>query len=343
MNKKDLIRSLQLLESSISVDSIGILLETLDIFSPIIDVVKTNPDSIVVNSTAGQTARNNIISACKKATAAEKKIRAIDLISQSNQLKSCIRKVSDEIGDSSLYLLASLDRKLDEFLHEYELHVRSYSVPRAISLSTSSVSLRDEIQAVTNSLKLVLRVYNFPSSNYSEDVATVDLYFSNVKNLHDYSAKLGALADIYTEVLSLYNLTESDYPLLVEHIESGSLWVKVAGHGLTAAFLTTVLSLASKYYHDTYTTSGKLAQLPVAVSVADELLTISKMLEEDGVDTSEIKENIGSATRKISKKLDLLLGDQPTIEINDMRYDVGEAKRGMMIEDSTSPRLEGNR
>ena len=49
------------------------------------------------------------------------------------------------------------------------------------------------------------------------------------------------------------------------------------------------------------------------MKVAEDLLKITSQLESDGVDTTAIKDNIESATRKISKKLDELLGDQPIV------------------------------
>jgi hypothetical protein len=69
------------------------------------------------------------------------------------------------------------------------------------------------------------------------------------------------------------------------------------------------------------------------------LLRISESLEKDGVDTAKIKENIESATRKISKKLDVLLSDQPSVEINDHEINVGDVAAERFLKEARSKRL----
>jgi hypothetical protein len=167
----------------------------------------------------------------------------------------------------------------------------------------------------------------------------LDLYLSNVQSLKDFAIKLDALADIYSELLSLYGESEYDYPILIEHLENGSLWIKIAGHPLTAGLLTSLLTTSIMYYQDNFSINGQLQQLPVATQVANDLLKITEKLEKDGIDTEEIKDNIESATRRISKKLDVLLSDQPTVEINNTKHNLSDTLSKKLIEQSQTKQI----
>ena len=81
-----------------------------------------------------------------------------------------------------------------------------------------------------------------------ENSHSLDLYLSNVTSLKEFSKKLDALHEIYNELLHLYGYTESDFPIVIEHLENGSLWLKIAGHTLTATILTSILTTATNYY-----------------------------------------------------------------------------------------------
>jgi hypothetical protein len=191
-------------------------------------------------------------------------------------------------------------------------------------------------QVLSSVLKLNFKV---PEENDLEK-ESLDLYLSNVSTLPAFSEKLGALSDIYIEIASLHNISENDYPITIEHLENGSLWIKVAGHSLTAIFLTAILTTATKYYQDEYTKTGELKQLSASVKVVDKLLDITNKLEKDGIDTSKIKENIESSTKKISKKLDILLGDQPFVEINDKELRISDAIHANFLEHAKVLKLE---
>ncbi|WP_417553164.1 hypothetical protein [Marinomonas fungiae] len=76
------------------------------------------------------------------------------------------------------------------------------------------------------------------------------------------------------------------------------------------------------------------------MKVAEELLNLSKQLRENGIDTTEIDQNIESSTRKISRKLDVLLSDQPTVYINDKKCSLVESMSQSLIEQSKVLSLE---
>lgn len=342
MNRKKFYKEMQSLNDLISEESVPLIYEAINLFSPIVDELKMNSLDLLTENNQGQQKRKQVASGIKQVIQEEKSIKYRDLIVQSAKLEDGLQEAQVLLcntGDYDFGFLNEVERKLEDFLSQYEKHTRLYSISTCLSLSISASELSSSLRATQEFLSGFLSINFSYDLKSRDDARSLDLYLSNVVSLRDYSEKLGALSEIYNEIICLYGLTENDHPILIEHLENGSLWVKFAGHTLTATLLTSIIAIAAKHYQEQFTVTGQLNNLPAAVKVADDLLRISESLEKDGVDTAKIKENIESATRKISKKLDVLLSDQPSVEINDHEIDVGDVAAERFLEEARSKRL----
>ena len=341
MNRKKLYKNFEKLQKILSVESIPLIHEALDLFSPIVEGLGSAPDNLLVEGIAGQRKRQGVTNIIQQAINKEKSLKYRKVIVQSSKLEEGLEEVKRSLeGEYAYYtgFLEEICEKLETFLSHYEIHTRSYSVATCLSMSVSASELKTSIISTNQILNGVLSLS--VKDNLENEPSRLDLYLSNVSTLKAFSEKLDALSEIYTELLYLYGETESDHPVLIEHLESGSLWIKIAGHTLTAALLTSLLTTATAYYQDNFTDSGQLKQLPSSVKVAEDLLRIAAQLENNGVDTTDIKENIESATRKISRKLDILLGDQPVVEINNIEKNIGNVLAQKLIQQSKDQKLE---
>jgi hypothetical protein len=341
MNRKKLYQNLEKLQTLLSKESIPLIYEALELFSPIVDGLKNDPNDLLVEGAQGQQKRQKVTNLINQVINKEKSLKYRRIIVQSSKMEEGLDEIKHFLGKDHRYytgFLEEISEKLETFLSHYESHTRSYSVPTCISMSVSASELKTAISSTNQILYSVLNLS--PKDDLVESTPRLDLYLSNVDTLKAFSEKLDALSDIYTELLYLYGQTESDYPIVIEHLEGGSLWIKIAGHTLTATVLTSILTTATGYYQDQFTQTGQLNQLPTSVRVAEDLLRISSQLEQEGIDTTEIKENIESATRKISKKLDILLGDQPVVEINDIEKNIGDTLSQKLLNQSKDRKLE---
>ncbi len=335
MNRKQFYRNIEDLGFLLSNKSIPLILEALYLFSPVVEKMRDDPQDLLSETTKGQQKRQLISNQINQIILKEKSLKYRKIIVQSAKLEDGLqesKKIMESEHEYYADFLSEIEKKLEIFLTSYEVHTRAYSVSSCISLSMSASDLKTAILA-TN--QVIASISNLSiNGEQEENYHKLDLYLSNVTSLKDFSNKLDALSEIYTELLHLYNFTESDYPIVIEHLESGSLWLKIAGHTLTATLLTSVLTTATNYYQEQFTQSGKLSQLPTSVKIAADLLKISSQLESQGIDTTTIKDNIESATRKISKKLDILLSDQPVVEINEKKHSINDAISQKMLEQS---------
>lgn len=341
MNRKQFYNTLENLQRLISNDNVPFIYEALELFYPFIETLKKAPENLLVESTNGQQKRQGLTNQINGTIGKEKNLNYRKIIAESISLEKGINEVKyllEPSDEYDAYFITEIEEKLEEFLSLYESHAREYSISSCLSLSISAFELKSALITTNRVLGSLLKLSAVTESD--PDIYQLDLYLSNVTSLKDFSVKLDALSEIYKELLSLYGLTEDEYPIVIEHLESGSLWVKIAGHTLTATLLTTILTVATNYYQENFTLSGQLKQLPASVKVAEDLLKITDQLEKGGVDTSMMKDNIASATRKISKKLDMLLGDQPSVEINDTKYDINEILANKLIEQSKTYKIE---
>jgi hypothetical protein len=345
MNRKRLYKSLEDLNALLSEESIPLIYKAVRLFVPIVNELTSNPKDLLVEGGSGQQKRRQVNNQIDQIIQQEKSIKFRDLIIESSGLEDGLKSTQSFMQKENSYsseFLGDVEQNLESFLAYYEKHTRSYSVHSCLSLSIAASKLYSSLQSTRGILEGVIAYDSSKEELVKNDFVSLDLYLSNVNTLSAFAQKLDALSEIYSELIKLYGVSEDDFPIVIERLENGSLWIKIAGHTLTATLLTSVLTTATLHYQEQFTVTGQLNQLPTSVKVADDLLKLSKSLEESGIDTSEIKENVESATRKISKKLDILLGDQPSVEINDIEHNVGDLMVNRFLEEASNPRLEHN-
>lgn len=155
-------------------------------------------------------------------------------------------------------------------------------------------------------------------------------------NLHDFAEKLLALESIYDELCHLLNVSLASDPIQIGKIESGSLWAKVFGNSKVIGLLTDLTKAAASFIYRTYTTEGKLSAIPRKVESIDAILGLSRRLQEEGVNTSELNDHLAKASVSLAKGLNTLLEGQPKIAINDQTYSIGTELQNQ-LEEPNSP------
>lgn len=335
MNKKYFNKSINILKEELLSSGIDNILETCKNLGYFANTFTSINYQTFGETQASQSKRAEILSRANQCISKEKQdVTYRKLIIDCYQVESRIRSfiASFDNNDAVLSIMEKFLKNLEEFQEIYEGYRVNFSAEFFHRLSFLANILANSIENLLLSINLLLSMSE--STQADNDLFKLELYLSNVTTLKAFGIKLEAIEAIYIEICHLFDISIIDNPLIIEHIENGSLWVKVAGHALTATVLTTILNAASSYYQENFTVTGKINQLPNSVNVVNDLLKISEQLKKNGYNTDEINDEINSATKKIARKLDLLLGDQPTIEINDKVHDVGDHLRNKLLEQS---------
>lgn len=79
------------------------------------------------------------------------------------------------------------------------------------------------------------------------------------------------------------------------------------------------------YLYRRFTNEGQISSIPRQVEAVEAVLRLSENMQQMGINTTQVKENVQKSAVVISSKLnDLLLGS-PSITINDREFSVGDA------------------
>lgn len=168
---------------------------------------------------------------------------------------------------------------------------------------------------------------------------SIELYLSNVESLNSFSLKVNAIASIYSKIMPIISASENDEPLIIEHLEYGSFWLRFSGNELATAIIVAIIPLVGGYLHNEYSLSGQIKEKSEAITALQKLVDLEGKLKESGVDTSEMHEQIVASSKSVARDTYDLLYDQADIEINDKVLSVGEDVKHNLIEQSKTLKL----
>ncbi|WP_417553165.1 hypothetical protein [Marinomonas fungiae] len=206
MNKRELNNGLLALRNILSNESLPVIYDAIDIFSPVSNMIQYQSNNILQEGTAYQNVRSKTLGAINQAIMEEKKLRYRKVISESAKLEDGILYFKSNFDDNGIYL-DSLLSELNEFLDLYEEHTRNYSPSTFLSVALCASKLKVSIDTVKNSLDFILSIYDSGSIEKSYEGGRLDLYLSNVNSLKSYALKLNSIQDIYDEILLLQGLS----------------------------------------------------------------------------------------------------------------------------------------
>lgn len=172
-----------------------------------------------------------------------------------------------------------------------------------------------------------------------KDEGRLLVYLSSDKSYKQFTNKLLALGSMYTEMLHLFNLKETEHPLQINKIESGSQWIDIFGYPKVIELLTDLIKNGISYIHRNYTREGRIGQIPKKLESIEKILDLTTKLEEAGVDTEQLKENINKSTIKISQDLNKLIKAEKKIRVNNTEFLLND-KNGNLIENKVQNLLD---
>lgn len=219
-------------------------------------------------------------------------------------------------------LISHLNTRVEEFASLYDGFLSQPSGKNATPLILAAQSLQLKLQVLMGALQLFEEFVggnDIPNSSESP----LALWLPARLDLSDFARRLIALQSLYSELCMLLSVSESDHPLRISKIESGSLWVKVFGESRVIGLMVSFIEKTASWVYRTYTAEGKLASVPRKVEAIDSLLELTKRLQDAGLDTKEMQPHIEKSAVAISKELANLLDGQPSVTVNEQTISVG--------------------
>lgn len=156
--------------------------------------------------------------------------------------------------------------------------------------------------------------------------STIELYLETECSIENIISKLQALNSIYLQLCNLIGSSAIDYPLTIQNLETGSLWIKVFGESKVISMCVKLISSFILYIYKNHTVEGKIEQTPIKLEILYKILELSKKLDEVGVDTKELNNSINDSTLVIAKDLNKLLSGTSNLAINTETKMIGKVK-----------------
>lgn len=320
MNKKSYYRALTHLKTSLESDEFRTLTNLVNIFYHVYSaateldyVVFTQPDQ---NASVRQE-KSKIVEAVKQAIAKDRKLTKMRHLHRCTiAIEDTIEGVTDKTGSCSHIniLLSRFLNCMEMFLDQYEEYRVDFSQRSVYALSFTAHRLLESIRNLELSIDAILGNY-LPEA--SDDANHLELYLSYVPSLKQFGIKLQVLDEMYGEVCHLCNLSLTDNPIIIEHIENGSLLTRISGHPLVVGIILQIIGSSATYFITNYPVKNEIVEMKETVATLDDMFELTKKLESEGYDVTQMQDRIQGTLKKMSKSVEALLSDQPTIEVND--------------------------
>lgn len=226
------------------------------------------------------------------------------------------------IGDESVQ---KLKKEIDAFSRSFQNSVNSGSHKTILEMIIKAKKLSSSFRALEFALGFYLGNSLVESAEKSHvNSADLSIALTSKMDMSSFIAKLTAINIIYTETCFLFNISTSEYPLVVNNIESGSLLAQVFGNDKVIGLMIVFISSSATYAFNNFTEDGQLSGIPKKVEQVDSVLKLTVRLEEAGIDTTEMKDNIAKAAVRLSKQLNTLLDGESEIVVNNKSFSVFE-------------------
>lgn len=274
--------------------------------------------------------QSNIPNACSNITNISNSARSI---TSNVSPRALFREIEDlsaalstmQASERSPTELSRAKDVLNDFSESYETYIANYKIPDAVALIYAARKLATTLDKLSARHAFVIEnLENADPTHSNEGMTELSLYLSNVYGLRDFANKLNAISDLYELLAELLKISTTESPIIIDQIEAGSLWSKVFGDSRIIGIMVDLLSSSAGYIYRNHTKEGQLTSIPGKLESLDKILDLSNRLQEQGIDTDDIKEQLRIATVGIAKNLNKLIDHQQRIEVNGESHSVAD-------------------
>ncbi len=265
-------------------------------------------------------------------------LRVGEVFVEIENLISELNKVNAK-NSAFLNITNPITEKLEEFYELFELSVGRFNANKMIGLMRIAHPLNEILSRtakITNSFKTMLS----EEPKLEEGKESLSLFFTAPIEYNELIVKLIAIETLYNEIARLLNISTSEHPLEIARLEIGSWWIKIFGDSKVITLITTLCEKSVSYFHRTYTQEGIIQGISNKIEVIENLLGLSKILKEYGIDTKVLDENIGHSGVVLSRQLTKLLAGEPNVKINNKEHYIGKELDEKLLQERKTLLLE---
>lgn len=249
-----------------------------------------------------------------------------------NQLAAASGLHTEDLGH-----ISQIASRIDAFAENYENYIKSYTAQAAGPLIVEARTLSEMLDGFHLAVRLAY--VNLEGEPLTENGNFLTIYMPDSMELDQFAARLLAIHKLYQELARLMGVDLSQAPLRLQKIESGSFWAKVFGDSRVIKFIVDSLRASASFIYRNYTKEGSLGAVPQKLESLNAVMDFSKRLKEQGVDVSEINEQLRASAVHIARDINVLVGGQSSVTINGETQSVGVEVQKSLESFSTRKRI----
>jgi len=246
---------------------------------------------------------------------------------------------SEEFNQQESYL-NNIDSQFLEFQDAYEQFINDYSYFSTVELVNSGTDILHSIKSTEDIATLILR--NLQNRyEYDNSLDSLSLLLDSDYTYKDFVTKLEALQKLYSQLCFLLHISESDFPLRIAKIESGSLFVKIFGEPKVIQFISELIKDTTGFLYRNMTTEGKIQSIPRKKEAIESVIKLREKLHEAGIEVNHLDESLKQSAILIADELNCLLAGEPKVKLNGEILQAGNYNKQKLLEGSKIYLLEG--
>lgn len=255
-------------------------------------------------------------------------------------LQEAISIYRDGLNNLEITPLFTLSEQLEQFEDKYENFLHEYSRDSFFELTELAELIYNAINNISSlifSIKL-----NLQTEYQDENSGILSLFLNSDYTYQEFVEKLNSLQKIYSILCQLLQISEIEFPLQIIKIESGSLWVRLFGEPRVIKIIEDLIKDTASFFYRNYTDEGKIQSLPSRIKTLEEYLDLKKKLEDAGLDTSLLSEELQKSSVFLAQELNSLLSKSKGVEINGELLEIENKNEQKYLRSKQTPLLEGN-
>ncbi len=267
-------------------------------------------------------------------------IKIKQVLKGTQNLQEAISIYRDGLNNPEIPPLFTLSQQLEQFEDKYENFLHEYSRDSFFELTELAELIDNAINNISNlifSIKL-----NLQTEYQDESSGILSLFLNSDYTYQEFVEKLNSLQRIYSILCQLLQISEIEFPLQIIKIESGSLWVRLFGEPRVIKIIEDLIKDTASFFYRNYTDEGKIQSLPSKIKTLEEYLDLKKKLEDAGIDTSLLSEELEKSSVSLAQELNSLLSKSKGVEINGELLEIENKNEQKYLRSKQTPLLEGN-
>lgn len=224
-------------------------------------------------------------------------------------LEKIRNSINTEIIKDNYEILLRIDT-LTEFL---DFHLHKPTTETSFALTKSAYNLMSLIHEIIP----LSHILNSDSADTKTSNPSLTIYLSEKPDIETFSKRISAIGSILEICCKLLGMSIIEGQVEIEKIESGSIFAEISANPLVISLATIIVTKGADHLFNSIGKNKKNEAFRENSENLEKIFGLRNFLSENGLNTTEIDEEIKKHSLMLARQLDNLFENQSLVEINE--------------------------